>query len=444
MSSRVVSPRLRRSCTDPPANVLYGQVDWNYIKFTGGGPTAGLRRGIRWLAIAAALLAVASALAPGARAQQSAVVDILFDLGDGSFYWSHVTIPDRLAGNASWNATLEGANALGLIVSYRWSAVFGIAVSDIGDRRGPAGFLGLFVWNRTAGAWGFSSVGISSLVLSDGDAIAWGEAAFDSVTFAPRTPVPTPLFPHPALGFRGDGIGADSPALQAVGTGASGSGAPNGATVLWDRNLQTREIVSTPAIAYGSLYIETFRGLFALDAGTGAVRWQNPIVKGFSSPSVFDGSVIVGSSDGRLYRLSASNGTEVWNTTLIAQPKFSGITSSARVAFDWVYVGTFNESGGSGEVVSLWVSNGTIAWRHATGSVHFSSPAVLRGGVYVGVMGDYNTTRNVTFDPPYGVEALYASNGTRRWFFPTGGAGAAPPRGFGRLVISPRPDGYPF
>src|SRR3989454_380827 len=417
MRSRVVSPRLRRSCMDTPANVLYGQVDWNYIKFTGGGRTAGLRRGIRWLAFAAALLAIASALAPGARAQQSANVDILFDLGDGSFTWSHVTIPDRLAVNASWNATLEGANAHGLIVSYSWSATYRIAVHDIGDRRGPSGFPGLFVWNRTARAWEFSTVGISWLVLSDGDAIAWGNAAFDSVTFAARTPVPTPLLPYPALGFRGDGIGADSPALQAGGTGTSGSGAPNGATVLWDGTRHMREIVSTPAFAFGSLYVETSRGLFALDAGTGGVQWQNPIVKGFSSPAVFDGSVIVGASNGRVYRLSASNGTEVWNTTLIAQPKFSGITSSPRVAFDWVYVGTFNESGGPGEVVSLWVSNGTIAWRHPTGSVHFSSPAVLRGIVYVGVMGDYNTTTNVTFDPPYGVTAVNRTNGGILWTY---------------------------
>src|SRR2546427_11564646 len=110
MSSRVVSPRLRRSCTDPPANVLYGQVDWNYIKFTGGGPTAGFRRGIRWLAIAAALLAVASALAPRARAQQSAVGDILFDLRDGRFYWSHVTSPDRPAVEASGHVAPAGAH----------------------------------------------------------------------------------------------------------------------------------------------------------------------------------------------------------------------------------------------------------------------------------------------------------------------------------------------
>lgn len=390
---------------------------------------------------AAVLLSVAVLLAPAAVAKESADIQILFDLGDGSYYWSHVTIPDRLADNASFDATLRGAGEHGLFVGHRWFPGLGIAVSDIGDRRGPSGFAGLFVWNRTGLTWAASTVGISALVLSTGDAIAWSNGAYDSVTFALRTPVPTPADPYPALGFRGDGVSGASPGLQAVGTGTSGSGAANTATVLWDTDLQTREIVSSPAVAYGNLYVETFAGLFALDSSTGRTRWHNPVVRGFSSPAVFDGSLIVGSSDGRMYRLNASDGSEIWNTTLIPQPRFSGITSSPRVAFDWVYVGTFNESGGPGEVVSLWVSNGTVAWRHATGSIHYSSPVVFHGVLYVGVMGRYNTTTNITFDPPYGVLALYASNGTERWFFPTNGSVAASPLVTGSIVIAPARDG---
>jgi outer membrane protein assembly factor BamB len=189
------------------------------------------------------------------------------------------------------------------------------------------------------------------------------------------------------------------------------------------------------------VYVETFAGMFALGYSTGQIRWRNPLVKGFSSPAVFDRSVIVGSSNGRLYRLNASDGTELWNRTLIAQPRFSGITSSPRVAFDWVYIGTFNETGGPGEVVSLWASNGTVAWRHRTGSIHYSSPAVFHGTVYVGVMGRYNTTTNITFDPPYGVLAMHASNGTERWFFPTGGPVAASPLVTGSSVIAASRDG---
>ena len=400
----------------------------------------GLRR--TGLAVGAAvLLSVAVLLAPAAVARETADIQILFDLGDGSYYWSHVTIPDRLATNASFDATLRGAGEHGLYVGSRWYPGLGIAVSDIGDRRGPAGFAALFVWNRTGGKWDASSVGISSLVLSTGDAIAWSNGAYDSVTFDLRTPVPTLTDPYPALGFRGDGVSGASPGLQAVGTGTSASAAPNSATVLWDVDLRTREIVSSPAVAYGNLYVETFAGLFALDGSTGRTRWHNPVVRGFSSPAVFDGSLIVGSSNGRVYRLNATDGSEIWNTTLIPQPRFSGITSSPRVAFDRVYVGTFNESGGPGEVVSLWVSNGTVAWRHATGSIHYSSPAVFHGVLFVGVMGRYNTTTNITFDPPYGVLALDVSNGTERWFFPTNGSVAASPLVTGSRVIAPSRDG---
>ena len=399
-----------------------------------------MTRGFCSLAIVASLLSVASILAPGTHGQQEAVVDILFDLGDGSYYWSHITIPDRLAENASWQATLRGASEHGLGIAYRWTT-FGTLVTDIGDRRTPSGFPGLYVWNRSSTGWEFSLVGISSLVLLGGDAIAWSNAAFDSMSFEARTPVPTPAFPRPALGFRGDGISDNAPGLPAAGTGTSGSPVSRRAAVLWDRDLGTREIVSTPAAAYGMVYVETFDGLYALDAGTGIVRWHNVHSKGFSSPAIFDGSVIVGASDGRVYRLNALNGTELWNTSLISRPRFSGITSSPRVAFDWVYIGTFNESGGPGEVVSLWVSNGTVAWRHATGSIHFSSPAILQGGVYVGVMGTYNTTTNVTFDSPYGVMALSASNGAERWFFRTGGPVASSPIVTGTMVLAASRDG---
>ena len=400
-----------------------------------------MRRGILALVVAAAIVSVGFALPPTVRAANSADVLILYDMGDGSYYWSRVLIPDRFAENASWDATLRGAGDHGLFVEYRWYAGLGIAVSDFGNRLSPAGFAALYTWNTSGNRWDFASSGISLLVLQDGDAIAWSNAGYDSVDFSGRTPVPTVSYPNPAVAFRGDGISGDAPGLQAIGTGSSGSQAPNSASLLWDKDLGTSEIVSTPANAYGMLYVETFQGLYALDDSSGAVRWHNPLVKGFSSPAVFDGSVITGASDGRVYRVDAFDGSEVWKTSLIAAPRFSGITSSPRVAFDWVYIGTFNESGGPGEVVRLWVSNGTVSWRHPTGSVHYSSPAVLRGMVYVGVMGDYNTTTNVTFDPPYGVLALYASNGTERWFSPTAGPVAASPIVTGSVVVAASRDG---
>ncbi len=392
----------------------------------------GLRFGGCAIAVAAVLLA-ALATVPPMRAQGPARVAILYDLGDGTYDWSDVVIPDPAAPNASWDATLAGAARHGLRVEWAWDPSFGVGVLDIGDRDPPAGYAGLFVWNASAREWDRSSVGISGLVLADGDAIAWYNAAFDGADWSQpiRRPVPRPSWPTPAVGFR----------AGAGNAGLSATSAPNGAHVLWDADVGVREIVSTPAVAFGNVYFATFDGLVALDASTGHVRWMNPVVKGFSSPAAFDGTVVLGSSDGSVYRLDAATGAVRWSTRLVEAPAFSGITSSPRVAFDRVYIGTLNETGGPGELVSVWVSNGTVAWRHPTASIHYSSPALWNGTLYVGVMGRYNTTTQTTFDPPYGILAVSAASGGDRWFFPTAGPVAASPVIVGDMVVAPSRDG---
>src|SRR5207245_10928467 len=87
------------------------------------------------------------------------------------------------------------------------------------------------------------------------------------------------------------------------------------------------------------------------------------------------------------------------------------------------------------------VNNRSLAWRRATGSVHCASPAYADGSVYVGIMGTYNTTSQVTFDPPYGVLALNAATGEENWFFPTAGSVAASPAIAGPRLIAPSKDG---
>ena len=179
----------------------------------------------------------------------------------------------------------------------------------------------------------------------------------------------------------------------------------------------------------------------ALDAANGHVLWNTSKVKGFSSPAVFNNSVYVGTSSGTVVRLNVTDGGLLWETRLLARTSFSGITSSPKVAYDRVFVGTFNETGGPGEVVALWEGNGSVAWRHPTGSIHYSSPAYADGALYVGIMGLYNTTSQVSFNPPYGVLSLDGVTGKERWFFPTGGSVAASPAVSGPNVIAPAKDG---
>ena len=390
--------------------------------------------------LAAALTVLLLASSTGGTAVLAAsgtpiTVRFLFDLGDGTFAWANETIADPAALNATWEATLAGAARAGLTLQSSWYACCGIFISDMGDRSPPSGAVGLYVWNETSSRWDSAAVGISSLVLRDGDAVALSDNGFDPVTFATLYPVPTPLNPYPAQEFRAD----------FANTGASTSAAPGSIRVRWDQDLHLQEIASSPAVAYGRVYVLTLDGFFALDESNGTVVWSNPEIRGLSTPAVFNGTLLVGGSDGRVHAIDAGHGTERWNVTLLTAPQFSGVTSSPKLLFDTAYVGTFNETGGTGEVVALWATNGTLRWRHAApASISFSSPAIVDGTLYVGVIGLYNTTTQVTYDPPYGVLALDAATGAQAWFHATPASVAASPLVHGPEVIVPAKDGIVY
>ena len=383
--------------------------------------------------MAGAFVFVAAVLTPlPVGANPSASIQILFDLGDATYVWANETIPDPAALNATWFAVDHAASVNGIVISSAWFSCCGLAIFGLGGRHPPAGFIGLLLWNATSGTWAFTESGISGLVVHDGDVIALSNAAYASAPpYAAKMPVPNPDHPRPATMFRGD----------LTNSGVAGSAAPDRIRVAWDQDMGNREVGSTPAVAYGRVFVSTMVRLITMDAGTGEILWTNPDARGFSSPSVFNDSVYVGTSKGTVIRLNATDGTAIWETRLLATTNFTGISSSPKVVFDWVFVGTFNETGGPGEVVALWEGNGTVMWRHATGSIHFSSPAYADGTLYVGVMGRYNTTNQISFDPPYGVLALDAATGDERWFVPTDGSVAASPAIVGATVVAPAKDG---
>ena len=382
------------------------------------------------LSIAATLFLLTSASSTSAQAQEIPI-EILFDFGDGAYLWSYATFSHVNETNNTWDTIRLTAGSLGISIESAWFSCCGVAILDIGNRDPPAGFVAIYLWNRTSHRWELTSEGVTSLDLREGDVLALSNAGFDSVTFELRAPVPSPDDRFPSVMFRGN----------AWNRGVSISRSPDRPRTLWDRDTGVPEIGATPAVAYGRVFVTTMRGLVALDARTGDVLWNASAARGFSSPAVFDESVFVGSSNGSVYRLNATDGSIEWATPLLAETGFSGITSSPTVAFDSVFIGTFNETGGPGEVVSLWASNGTVRWRVRTGSVHFSSPAYADGSVYVGVAGRYNTTSQITFDPPYGVIALDAATGDEEWFFETSGSISASPAVTGSYLVVPSKDG---
>ena len=356
---------------------------------------------------------------------------VLFDFGDGSFVWANLSVTQPNAPNATWNATLGAAGGLGISVAWSWFPGFGVYVTDVGDRSPPGG-VGLYLWNATTHSWEAAPVGISNLVLIDGGAIALSDSGFDPETFAQLYPVPTPDHLYPAIQFRGD----------ASNWGLAQGGGPASFGLAWDHDLGVKEIAASPAVAYGRVYVLTQDGLWALNESSGDVVWSNSAWRGLSSPAIWNGTVLFGGKDGSVHEVNATNLRGIWSTPLVSTPTVSGITSSPKVVFDTVYLGTFNETGGPADIVALWATNGTVRWRHPTESVDFSSPAVVNGTLYVGIMGRYNTTTSVTFDPPFGLLALDATTGEERWFAPTNGSVAASPVVAGAAVYVTAKDGH--
>src|SRR5438093_619511 len=97
--------------------------------------------------------------APNTAANPAPVlVGVLFDLGDGTFAWSYVTIEKPDATNASWNATLAAAAAHNITVNSTWFDCCGLAVTDLADRHAPT-WPALLLWNRTSHVWEGAPVG---------------------------------------------------------------------------------------------------------------------------------------------------------------------------------------------------------------------------------------------------------------------------------------------
>lgn len=83
-------------------------------------------------------------------------------------------------------------------------------------------------------------------------------------------------------------------------------------------------------------------------------------------------------SNGHVYALNATSGTELWNYTA------GSFESAPSVVGGVVYVGCADNN-----VYALNASTGSLLWNYATGGYVWSSPAVVNGVVYVGSSDGY-------------------------------------------------------
>jgi len=143
--------------------------------------------------------------------------------------------------------------------------------------------------------------------------------------------------------------------------------------------------------------------LYALNGTTGALLWSYTTGNWiYSSPTVANGVVYIGSYDYNVYALNATTGAVLWSFNT---GDFGGyIDSAPAVANGVVYV-----ANQAGDVDALNAATGTELWNYSALTTFESSPAVADGLVYVGAAGSV------------GIEhALSAATGQQVWSFQTG------------------------
>ncbi len=121
--------------------------------------------------------------------------------------------------------------------------------------------------------------------------------------------------------------------------------------------------------------------------GTGAVP------RGWAGPTALNGTLFVGTMEGKLIALNAKDGTSRWNQTLeIAKPAggFGCAPASATVAFygtpavggDLVYIGGYN-----GTIYAFNASSGALRWvypRQGSLLPIVGGPVIAQGKLYIG------------------------------------------------------------
>jgi len=136
--------------------------------------------------------------------------------------------------------------------------------------------------------------------------------------------------------------------------------------------------VVSSAAYNGTVYVGSADGKLYAFSPTGTLKWSAATDGAIlSSPAIANSNIYVGSNDGKLYAFKTANGAVAWSTAAGGP-----IVSSPVISNGILYVGC----AGDGKVYAFNASNGTAAWAApaATGGLDYSSPSVGKGNVYIG------------------------------------------------------------
>ena len=182
-------------------------------------------------------------------------------------------------------------------------------------------------------------------------------------------------------------------------------------------------VMSSPAVADGTVYIGSNDGrLYALDLGTGVKKWEFKTgARVTSSPAVSNGTVYFESYDGSFYAVDAASGARKWKFATAGEHRFTakhlhGIEPAAEMMpdpFDFylsspaVWNGAVYFGSGDGNVYALDAATGAVKWKYRTGDVVHASPAIADGTLFIGSWDSW-------------FYALDAARGALKWRFKTG------------------------
>ncbi len=174
-------------------------------------------------------------------------------------------------------------------------------------------------------------------------------------------------------------------------SGVSGTSSVPQGTIKWTFTTGAA-IQSSVAVANGTVYVGSRDGkLYAIDEATGTQRWAYQTGSWVeSSPTVADGIVYFGSNDGNFYAVSADDGQLLW-----AYSTTYPVTSSAAVAGGRVIFGS-----DSYFVYALDAKTGKRLWQFDAKAPVAASPVVANGLVYVGTGSEWVYTLNATNGKP--------------------------------------------
>jgi len=120
---------------------------------------------------------------------------------------------------------------------------------------------------------------------------------------------------------------------------------------------QKTQIVSAESDSADTIYIATTKGLYAIQASNGNVRWRfNSNMPIGHTPTVVGNTIYFGSYDKKVYALNATTGASAWPSPATLD---SGVSTSPIVENGRVFVGSRG-----GYFYALNASNGSFIWQY--------------------------------------------------------------------------------